>query len=87
MRRLPLRVRRQGRAPALAVVGDGVGGVAFVVARLVHLHHVRHARLIVEYCDHIDQLIFGRAIIGSSTWGGGQVFVDCRKVKKKHDGT
>ncbi|WOK97065.1 hypothetical protein Cni_G05773 [Canna indica] len=51
---------------------------------LVHLHHIRHAHLIIEYCNHIDQLICGCAIIGC--WGG-QMFVDCRKVKKKPNGT
>jgi hypothetical protein len=43
-------VELEGEVAALAVVVDGVAGVALVVPGLVHLHHVRLPRRVVEHC-------------------------------------
>jgi hypothetical protein len=43
-------VELEREAAALAVVVDGVAGVALVVPGLVHLHYVRLPRRVVEHC-------------------------------------
>lgn len=50
-------VELEGEASALAVVVDGVAGVAPVVPGLVHLHHVRLPRRVVEHCANTKKIL------------------------------
>ena len=71
-------VQLEREAAALAVVVDGVGGVALVVPDLVHLHHVRLPRRVVEHC--IRQRRRRRAA------GGGRAEEKIRSEKRRGGG-